>query len=44
MVRTVFSAREQFQIVGEVSNGLDAVRKAHELKPELVLQSGREVS
>lgn len=36
-VRTVFSARDQFQIVGEVSNGLDAVRKAHELKPELVL-------
>jgi len=29
-VRTIFSTREQFYIVGEVSNGLDAVLKAHE--------------
>jgi len=36
-VRTSLSTREQFQIVGEVSNGLEAVLKASELKPELIL-------
>ena len=36
-MRTIFSTREQFHIVGEASNGLDAVLKAHELRPELIL-------
>ena len=36
-VRTIFSTRNEFHIVGEVSNGLDAVLKAHELRPELIL-------
>src|SRR5262245_12205759 len=29
--------QQQLQIVGEASDGLEAVRKAHELKPDLIL-------
>jgi DNA-binding NarL/FixJ family response regulator len=36
-LRTIVSPRDQFHIVGEVTNGLDAVLKAHELRPELIL-------
>jgi DNA-binding NarL/FixJ family response regulator len=35
--RSTISERPQFQIVGESSDGLDAVRSAAELKPDLVL-------
>jgi DNA-binding NarL/FixJ family response regulator len=36
-VCSTLSARPHLQIVAEVSNGLDAVRKAEKLQPELIL-------
>jgi DNA-binding NarL/FixJ family response regulator len=36
-VRTTLSARPGIEIVGEASDGLEAVRKAQELKPSLIV-------
>ncbi len=36
-IRFVLASRPDFQIVGEASDGLEAVRKAAELKPHLIL-------
>lgn len=36
-VRSVVGMQEQLQIVGESSDGLEAVLKAQELRPELIL-------
>ncbi len=36
-VRTTLGARREIEIVGEASDGLEAVRKAEELKPELIV-------
>jgi DNA-binding NarL/FixJ family response regulator len=36
-VRSTLGNRSGFQIVGEVSDGLEAVRKAGELQPDLIL-------
>ena len=36
-VRTTLSTRADIQIVGEASNGLDAVQMATELKPALIV-------
>jgi DNA-binding NarL/FixJ family response regulator len=36
-VRLLFQARPQWQIIVEVSDGTEAVRKAQELKPDLIL-------
>jgi DNA-binding NarL/FixJ family response regulator len=37
VVRLILQARDDFQIVGEASDGLEAVHKAQELRPDLVL-------
>jgi two-component system nitrate/nitrite response regulator NarL len=36
-VYSQLARQQQFQIVGEASDGLEAVRKAHELKPDIIL-------
>ena len=36
-VRLLFQARPQWQIIAEVSDGLEAVQKAEDLKPDLIL-------
>lgn len=36
-VRSILKARPEWQVVGEASDGLEAVQKAAELKPEIVL-------
>ena len=36
-VRFLFQARPQWQIIAEVSDGSEAVQKAAELKPDLIL-------
>lgn len=36
-VSSLFSRRPEWQIVGEVSDGLEAVQKVEELKPDIVL-------
>src|SRR5690242_15806832 len=36
-VSSLFSKHPEWQIVGEVSDGMQAVQRAHELKPDLVL-------
>jgi DNA-binding NarL/FixJ family response regulator len=36
-VRTALSARPEIEIIGEASDGLEAVRKAQELKPGLIV-------
>ncbi len=36
-VRSILGKRSAFEIVGEVSDGLEAVRKAEELQPDLIL-------
>jgi len=36
-VYSKLSTQQQLQIVGEASDGLEAVSKAHELKPDLIL-------
>jgi DNA-binding NarL/FixJ family response regulator len=36
-VRLLLSERPEWQIIGEVSDGLEAVQKAEELKPDLIL-------
>jgi DNA-binding NarL/FixJ family response regulator len=36
-IRLLFSLRPEFQVVCEASDGLEAVQKAEELKPELIL-------
>jgi len=36
-VSSLFSKRPEWQIVGEVCDGMEAVQKAEELKPDLVL-------
>jgi CheY-like chemotaxis protein len=37
VVRLILQARDDFQIVGEASDGLEAVQKAKELRPDLIL-------
>ncbi|HEX6504310.1 MAG TPA: response regulator transcription factor [Terriglobales bacterium] len=37
VMRAVFEARTEYQICGEASNGAEAVEKALELKPDLLL-------
>lgn len=37
VVRAVFEARTDYEICGEASNGAEAVAKAMELKPDLIL-------
>ena len=36
-VRLLFQIRPQWQIIAEVSDGLEAVQKAEDLKPDLIL-------
>jgi DNA-binding NarL/FixJ family response regulator len=36
-IRSVLSSESDFEVVGEASAGLEAVRKAEELKPDLIL-------
>jgi DNA-binding NarL/FixJ family response regulator len=36
-VRLVLQARPEWQVISEASNGLDAVQKARDLKPEIIL-------
>jgi DNA-binding NarL/FixJ family response regulator len=36
-IRLQFLMKPEWQIIGEVSDGLEAVKKAEELKPDLVL-------
>jgi len=36
-VYSELGTQQQLQIVGEASDGLEAVRKAHEFKPEIIL-------
>jgi len=40
-IREMLSHRPEFQIVGEASDGLDAVQKAVELKPRVILLDAR---
>jgi DNA-binding NarL/FixJ family response regulator len=37
VVRMILQAKDDFQIVGEASDGLEAVQKAKELRPDLIL-------
>jgi DNA-binding NarL/FixJ family response regulator len=37
LIRTILLKNPQFQIVAEVADGLDAVQKASDLKPDLIL-------
>jgi DNA-binding NarL/FixJ family response regulator len=37
LVRSIVAGKPELQIVGETSDGLEAVRKAAELKPDLIL-------
>ena len=34
---TTLHIQEDLQVIGEVSDGLEAVQKAHELQPDLIL-------
>jgi len=36
-VRLVLQARPEWQIISEASDGLEAVQKAQDLKPEIIL-------
>ena len=36
-IRLTLLAYEQLQVIGEVSDGLEAVHQAHQLQPELIL-------
>jgi DNA-binding NarL/FixJ family response regulator len=36
-IRTAIESRTKFRVCGEASNGVDAIRKAQELRPDLVL-------
>jgi DNA-binding NarL/FixJ family response regulator len=36
-IRSTLGKRDDLQIIGEVSDGLEAVQKAEELKPDLIL-------
>jgi DNA-binding NarL/FixJ family response regulator len=36
-LRTILQLSEEFEVVGEASNGLEAIRAAEELKPEVVV-------
>jgi len=37
MVRQVFAAEPDFEVLGEAENGLEAIQKAEALKPDLVI-------
>ena len=37
VVRLILQVRDDLQIVGEASDGLEAVQKAKELRPDLIL-------
>jgi DNA-binding NarL/FixJ family response regulator len=36
-IRTVIESRTKFRVCGEASNGVEAIRQANELRPDLVL-------
>jgi CheY-like chemotaxis protein len=36
-IRTAIESRTKFRVCGEASNGVEAIRKANELRPDLVL-------
>src|SRR5258708_18696966 len=36
-IRTAIESRTKFRVGGEASNGVEAIRKANELRPDLVL-------
>ncbi|MGC1478541.1 MAG: response regulator, partial [Terriglobales bacterium] len=36
-IRSTLGKRDDLQIIGEVSDGLEAVQRAEELKPDLIL-------
>jgi DNA-binding NarL/FixJ family response regulator len=37
LICAILKKRQDLQVIGEVSNGLEAVQKAEELKPDLIL-------
>jgi len=37
IIRSILEKRPELQVIGEVSDGLEAVQKAEELKPDLIL-------
>ena len=36
-IRTAIESRTKFRVCGEASNGVEAIRRANELRPDLVL-------
>lgn len=36
-IRSILKKREEFEVVGEAADGLEAIQKAHTLKPDLIL-------
>ena len=37
VIRTFLEAREGFEVCGEAANGVDAIEKAKQLKPDLII-------
>ena len=37
IIRSILEKRPELQVIGEVSDGLEAIQKAEELKPDLIL-------
>lgn len=40
-IRQLLECENDFEVVGETDNGLDAVRLAHELNPEIIIMEAR---
>ncbi|MBV9613614.1 MAG: response regulator transcription factor [Acidobacteriaceae bacterium] len=36
-VRSILQTRQQYEVIGEVSDGLEAVKKARDLQPDVIL-------
>src|SRR4029077_7691138 len=37
VIRTVFQALNDITVCGEATNGIDAIRKAHEVRPDIIV-------